>query len=736
MIRVWVLVVAGIWMTALQPLRGEEIQLGVAPSNPAAAGFSMSVLTERLGNEGFQPVTLRFNAIGKSFSAQRQLRIQFRPRTQYHTELDFQFTCDVTVPQGVKTHDVSILVPHFYRWESCWVEIQENGRRVGKFPSSMGISQLAKDWGQHVSIGIIVPRDAASSGQPWATFPDVRSIVTVIGGGPIDDQADVKRLDDKQSRDYIDKLKHSWVRFRILDEDELQTSWLGYSQLDLILAPFPVLKRIQSDQPRHSDALQRWVSAGGQIWAYAAPPQSTATKSSDWLTVTDKQSSAALQFPVKPARNLSLGTNNDTSPIEYQPWSYGSYYQNSYAYNASGNNETTRNAVYKDLMSAKNPMVEVLKPGELQAKIGVVSYGLGRVVLIDDPDPFPGSFQLWQGLETDQQKWSQRNGVDYSTGNDSYWAWLMSAVGQPPVTAFVILNGLFVLVMGPVLYFTLRRRARLYLLYFLAPAMALVVTLGLFLYAFLSDGFDNRARVRQLTWLDGKHPTQNAADDQSHYPAINQSRQTYYTVVDNQQGLRFPDDTMVLPVHHSALMNNYNYNVASGQRPGDYLIQQQGDQRIYSGDFLPTRSQVHYLVTQPSEQTFPIDVQFDASTVTLTNRLSTPLHRVMVRDPDGIYWQSNHVPPGATVQLNRENKNLFPQIANDVIDPSTSDLPVPYQARTSLNDRTGMETKFSDFVQTPPTRSFVALTDVAADQFALRQCVPEDCVQLIGGMLP
>ena len=150
----------------------EEIQLGVAPSNPAKAGFSMLVLTERLGNEGFQPITLRFRAIGKSFNRQRQLRIQFRPRTQYTTELDFQFTCDVTVPQGAKTYDASILVPHFYRWETCSVRLIEDGRPLGKVASNLTIQQAVKDWGQYMSIGIIVPRDAATSGKPWAVFPE------------------------------------------------------------------------------------------------------------------------------------------------------------------------------------------------------------------------------------------------------------------------------------------------------------------------------------------------------------------------------------------------------------------------------------------------------------------------------------------------------------------------------------------------------------------------------------
>ena len=91
---------------------------------------------------------------------------------------------------------------------------------------------------------MIVPADAATSGEPWAAFPDVRSMVSVLGRGPIDEKVSFKRFDDKQAREYITNLRAGWARFRMIDEEALQRSWLGYSQLDLILAPYTVLDRI------------------------------------------------------------------------------------------------------------------------------------------------------------------------------------------------------------------------------------------------------------------------------------------------------------------------------------------------------------------------------------------------------------------------------------------------------------------------------------------------------------
>lgn len=731
------------WIALLSSLaNGEELQLGTAPINPGKAGFTMLVLTERLGNEGFQPITLRFRAFGKSFIRERRLRILFRPRTQYANEIDFQFSCDAIVPQGVKSFDLPVLVPHFYRWESCSVQIYEDGRRWGRAASGLGILPAVKDWGQKMSIGVVVPVDAATSGKPWAKFPDVRSIVTVLGQGPIDEKASVKRFNNKQARDYLTSLKSGWARFRIIDEDALQTSWIGYSQLDLILVPYPVLQRIEQQQPVQLDQLRRWVSAGGQIWAYAAPMIGTATEPGksipvgSWLSGKRADTAKEIQYSADPSKAMMLSEVNDTSAIEYYPWNYGAY---SSSFVSSGSEEFTRKRVYKDLVSAKHPMIKTEPKKQLESHLEVIRYGMGRVVLIDAEDPFPGSFQLWGALETERQTWSERNGVDYSSGNDSYWSWLMATVGLPPVTMFLILNVLFVLVMGPVLYFGLRRRSRLYLLYFIAPSLALITTMGLFLYAFLSDGFDNRARVRQLTWIDGRQPLPGkSTNTKKLYPIVSQLRETYYSVVDSQQGLRFDLNSFVLPVHHSETMNNYNYSSADSSRPGRYLVEQTNQQRLYSGDFLPTRTQTHYLVTQPTVGTFPIEVDFGATEVRLTNFMATALSSVAVIDDKGKYWVGSDVSPHATIVLKAAEKKtrVFAEIALGIVDPDSSESPVPYQSRASGSDRTGMEETILEFSRNPPGRSFVAVTDVESSQFALRDCVQEDCTRLIGGLLP
>lgn len=722
-------------------LAGELLKLGTAPSDPIKAGFILDVSSPRLGGDGLQPLVLNFRPIGKRFNRQRRLRIQFRPRADYATKLDYQYSQDVVVPQDATDHTVSVLVPHFYRWQSCAVSVFENGRRWGKAPLNLAMSSLTQDWGQHVSVGIIRPKGGFEKGKPWSQTPDVRSLVTILGSGPINDNVK-PRLNNQESLTFIDNLNTGFVRFRLLGEDELPASWMGHSQLDVIMVPLPVLVQIEKEQPEQYKAIEDWVTTGGHLWIHAAA-ELVAQSNAAANTGTSANTGTPIQsiimgprpnkqrkIPLLPnlKRSMRLEAANETGPIEYQPWGMGSFYANNY--NNSGN-EPKRKTVFEKLVQAKHPAVADPSQKVLMSKLDVIHHGMGRVVLLDDEDPFPGSFKLWQALKSDWQDWNLRHGVNYSNGNESYWAWLMATVGQPPVTMFLILNGLFVIIMGPVLYFMLRKRGRLYLLYFLVPAMAAITTLGLFGYAFISDGFSNRARVRQLTWIDGRQEINGKS------PVLNESRQTYYTVVDNRRGLLFDQNALVLPVLYSEMLNNYRYYPADASRSGDYLIEETKAGRRFYGDFLPVRTQKHYLVTQPDRRAFPIQYQFIDGKAVLTHNLDTPLTEIVIIDPDdGKRWMAKDVPSGQEVVMQPAKVDDMNKMTYGIIEPDSETMPKPYQRRFSLTDETYLESFFKEIAGDQPKGAFMAKTTVSADQFALPDCQQEQCVRVIGGRLP
>ena len=251
------------------------------------------------------------------------------------------------------------------------------------------------------------------------------------------------------------------------------------------------------------------------------------------------------------------------------------------------------------------------------------------MTVIESDDPFPGSYQFWKSVAQldnvgNRLHWSQRNGIDVPAGNDNYWMWLMESVGQPPVKSFVLLNTLFVVVIGPVCYIVFRRRERLYLLYFFAPALALLVTVSLFAYALVADGTKAQAKIRQITWLDLR----------SGY-AVDQSRETYFAVFGSGGGLEFSNRAAVYPIRNRPVVDRF-YRNRGAKRQGEVLWT--SDSQVFKGHFLPPRDQVQYLVIQPRQSEPPLSLELNAEGGQLSNHMPVDLTRFLVHDGRGRLW--------------------------------------------------------------------------------------------------
>ncbi|MEM9367320.1 MAG: hypothetical protein AAGD07_15110 [Planctomycetota bacterium] len=135
-----------------------------------------------------------------------------------------------------------------------------------------------------------------------------------------------------------------------------------------------------------------------------------------------------------------------------------------------------------------------------------------------------------------------REGVEPVLGSRRFDQWLLTGVAQPPVYTFMGLLTVFVIVVGPIAYRKTARSGRVYLMFLLAPLMALVTTGLLLVYGVVADGFGTQARVRQITWLDRKHRQ-----------AVTRSRSTYFAGIRPFGGLKFAatDQVTVFPDNES-----------------------------------------------------------------------------------------------------------------------------------------------------------------------------------------
>jgi len=349
-------------------------------------------------------------------------------------------------------------------------------------------------------------------------------------------------------------------------------------------------------------------------------------------------------------------------------------------------------------------------------------FDLGLIVALATEDPFPGSEAQWGWLlntiGSKRWVWYQRHGMSPMRPNPDFWKFLIPGVGQAPVTAFQVLITLFVLGIGPLNYFLLRRSKRLHLLVVTVPLSAGAITLALFAYAVLADGLGTRVRVRSVTQID-----------QRRGHAACWSRLSFYAGLAPAGGLTFPADVAVLPLEY----------VPGDRRSGGRELAWEGDQRLRSG-WLNSRTPTQFLTLRSRKSGCGLTlVAPDGGSEGLgfTNRLGTTIQQLLVRAEDGgYYWATNVGAGGKTVarpidpakgvaQLQRayrEHEPAYPPYMdrNSLPDISSysgpgywgGDLPEPTARSARLEEKLKvLRTPVGNAALTLAPRSYVAIVE-------------------------
>ncbi len=711
--------------------RGETSRLGSLPLKPGAAGFVMVADVETVAGNGYQPVYLKFSPLGQTFTRDRHLQVVVSPHNYGATELDFTLTKAITIPEGLATFSHTLYVPHYYPWDSVELSILEDGEPIdsagGLFHLASGLrTRFAQ---QTTSVGILAVADSETFDEPWKIYPDVRSLVTVLGNGPLPEDADAKRLDHAAARKLAGIVQPAWVQFRLIDDSNLHDDWLGYSQLDVILVAAPLLERIERDQPQRLEPLLNWLAAGGNLWVYAAE------RSSDGSLLGGMQLDSVpvnvVTSPANIAGQLNLKMPNDTTKLMYEPWSGVTKESSHYSYQ-NDLKLLTRGVILQKLKRAGHPFTQTVSKSEIAGQISLGSFGLGTVVSIGPDDPFPGSYQFWKSVvdihHPGTTNWSERMGIDVPRGNDNYWMWLIPSVGQPPVKSFVLLNTMFAILIGPLCYFFFRKRQRLYLLYFVAPTLAMLVTLSLFAYALGADGTRTKIRSRQLSWIDLRNGY-----------TTEQSRQTYYAVFGSRDGIRVPREASIYPVRNTPAFDRYYHSYGQSSRRGEISVTA-ADQYL-AADFLPTRAQVQYLITRPRKTSNPIEFSFTIEDSSVTSHLSCELIRLVCRDSNGKYWQAENITPGNSVALVPGGEATVVQLLGPDVLPPLGSVPMLQQNRRGWGPGTGLQVSFLEkrldaWSTNMPAGSFVATARLIDERLGVEGAVVLNSVHVVMGEIP
>jgi hypothetical protein len=569
------------------------------PNVKPTSGLKITVDSTWVDNYGYFPINVTVNSL-KPTTADQTITFRFKANnwSMGRTTPVMSVDQDIELPEGATTATATVLVPKLQQWHDVWWDVLVDGafeKELSWTQGNMGwlnaMNQMAGDMSprllvvaddnQPVSVSAVVLNNAAGYQQQG---------FTVGYGGMVIQQQVPPQVANPLAAGLVAVSSMNFAAQRQVSD--LPTQWLAYSALDYLVLTPTQLAQIQEVNPEAWIAIERWVRAGGNLWLHDVAASGDVNvsgwdKLDESLQLLDTLIEREEGEPVRWIAPFSVSNVNATSVFQRE----------SIADQKAGP------------LQGRDPFA--WRPAGLGA-IVVSQQSLGQL-----------NGQEWSWMqEQDGQHlgWQMRHGTAPNQPNPEFANLLIPGVGLAPVTEFRILITLFVVLIGPVNYWLLKRSKRLHLLILTVPLAALLVTLALFGYAVVGDGFSARLRAVSYTALD-----QDAGE------ATSWARLSYYAGLAPAGGLEFPKDTAVYPIN-SAWSEDYYYGNEVKTMP---RAVQWADRQYLAEGWLASRTPTQYLTTAARQSDRKLEIQPGASGVQVENRLGSGIELLVLRDEDG-----------------------------------------------------------------------------------------------------
>ncbi len=593
------------------------------------SGLRVDLDTTWVDANGYRPVQITVtNWPPGPAAAERTIRVEFKPNGW----LGWQSYCGVTdyivLPQNAASVTATLLVPQREQWTGFSVEFYEDGERL-KDLSYLGGMAFTGNYGWSEAspamlfIDVDAPpraarlsniaslRTAGAAGNTY-TLPDVRALVEVR---PSPDLASLGYNAQERVTDLalLESLS-GWSKMEILPPSDLPESWLAYTGFDLVFLSLDDLRTMVQHHPQTWRAVRHTLATGPTLCVYDVGEDFSRLEELEQL----------LDLPAAP----------EAASAEYRGWKAPR--NEHYTHQLAGAGLYYGGA-YPGLEEESSPTAATGSPNAPSKPTFVWRrMNLGRVVAIAAENPFPGTPADWgwmlNTIGANDWMWYQRHGLSLNRRNLDYWNLLVPGVGMAPVSSFLVLISLFVVVIGPLNYWLLVRSGRLYLLLVTVPLGAIVVTLSLFGYAFLTDGLGVKARLRSYTEIDQRIGR-----------SVSWSRQSYYAALTPSRGLEFPKSAAVYPIDVQPIEAIY-------QDKAQHWIDWEYAQTLAKG-YLASRVTSQLMVVQARETEAQVEIDTTGKAPRATNRLGTPLEFLVICDPQGNFFATDGLAEGQTAAL-------------------------------------------------------------------------------------
>jgi len=640
------------------------------------SGLQIKVDSSWVGNRGYWPVSFQVSSAAPS-NADRQITVRFsagRRRNSPHlitVEQDFELV------QGDSSASITLLVPQLAEWNSCSWEVWIDGV-LDEALSQQYVSFNRTN--NNASIALVMPQRLGQ----------------IVVGSVFESHVAAGRLDIAAGN------------------SELPEKWLDLSSVDVVSATVEELEEWKLDSPARFKELLRWIRAGGNLWTVAVGGPVDLSAVAAALGIPNSQQSEGDLAPgwhylpldgrttsgVDSLLELKFGDSNEESGWRQQ-W--------------SGN----RN----------NPRLESDSRNYFAAR----AFGMGTVTAFLDTYSSMGSNKVFEAIDNSmlgqRTSWVNRHGNNPGRGNYEFNNFLIPDVGMAPVFEFQLLMSLFVIAIGPVNYWMLRRREQLPLLLITVPAAALATTLVLFAYGLLSEGINTRVRARSFTMLD------QAAGE-----AASWARLSYYSSFAPADGFQMPSDTAIYPIlplsrsNHRALQSReLRWGDASVKLP-----------QWLSQGWLAARTPTQYQTITSRPTSKHIDFRKTDEGLQATNNLGVDVLALAVQDTSGELYLAENLAAESSISLAASTKAEVMLMIRTLLSSQEPQFPAGAEVRTRRGysrktlSQNLMETELaaltSPAIKGWGNRSYVAITSAGIEvDLGIERVIEQDSCHVIRG---
>lgn len=588
------------------------------PGYSKTSGLQLSIEVPTASQFGYQRILVTVRS-QQPATKDRSVVVQFHAGGWAHQGGSINVAQALTLKSGETSATAALVVPQYQNWPVCGWDVSVDRRND---------DELSVEWTNY------------SHQQSHA--------VAALVASP--------KLAGFDLQTMIGHLSNSSAVLQSCTPAELPDQWLKLSTFDLVMLA-------ADDLPTLADAklqaLQRWVRTGGNLWLFECGEEWERARSIERTLGVDRRRGAGNAGDGEDAdlaaderivsrgwRFVPLG-DRALEPLE------GALAISGFAMEEEDEKEKEESDQAEDATNAVDAAADALAgsieppqsamPRLVETSQGhfvVRGHGLGTVTMF--PGFFPREYDgdatlvaIQRSLLMPRLSFATRHGTKPDEANHEFNNLLIPGVGVAPVGQFQFLITLFVLGIGPLNYWWLKRKKRLPLLLATVPAAATLVTLLLLVYGVLADGVGVRARVRSLTMLD-----QGAGE------ASTWARTTYYAGMNPRGGLTLPSDTGIYPILSEWSISRYG-DGSSARRE----LRWNDGQRLVSG-WLPSRTSTQYLTVSARPSTKRLDLRATDEGLRVVNRLGATVTHLVVQDHDGkLYWGENLQPDqGVVVQ--------------------------------------------------------------------------------------